>query len=136
MATRGIYVDERAQAIVLAEVATSVFVARGVIVDICDRFQANEGRLLAVGPEPQGLLRGSNGSGLAAMLMHNDLGLFAICAEAGFDEVHLCLHHGEIILRAALQDKAGAERSQVRDAGYIKEDILRKYVGQTGENLF
>ena len=80
---------------------------------------------LALCSRGAGLLRRADRSGFAAVLVDDDLRLFAVGAEAGFDEVHFGLHHGEIVLRAALQDEARAERGEIRDAGDIEEDILR-----------
>ncbi len=54
------HVDESAQAIVLAEIATRGFVARGAVLNLADRVQADESGLLAISPEPQCLLRGAN----------------------------------------------------------------------------
>ena len=48
--TCDIYVDECAQAVVLAEVAARVFVAGGAVSNVGYGFEAYEGCLLAVGP--------------------------------------------------------------------------------------
>jgi hypothetical protein len=45
------------------------------------------------------------------VLVHDNLRLFAVGAEAGLDEINFGLYNRKVVLRAALQDKAGAERS-------------------------
>ena len=117
-------IDEGAQAVVLAEVAARVFVASGAVSNVGYGFESNEGCLLAVRPEPQSFLRCADGSGFAAVFVHDDLGLFAVGAEAGFDEVDFGFDDGEIVLRAALKDEACTERCKVRNAGYVEKDVL------------
>ncbi len=55
-------VDKGAQAIVLAEVASGVFIARGAIANVAHRFQPDKGGPLAVLPQTQGLLCGTDGA--------------------------------------------------------------------------
>jgi hypothetical protein len=52
----GPHVDESAQAVVLAEVTTSRFVAGRAVLDFSDSIEPDERRLLTVAPQPQRLL--------------------------------------------------------------------------------
>ena len=108
MAAGDIDVDEGAQAIILAEVAARGFVARGAVLNLADRVQADESCLLAISPEPQGFLGRANGAGFSTMFVHNDLRLLASSAKTITDEIHFRLHYCEIILRSSLQHKTRA----------------------------
>ncbi len=63
---RGADIDERAQAIVLAEIAARSFVARGAVFDLADSLKPDEGSLLAVAPQTQGLDCSADSAGFAA----------------------------------------------------------------------
>ena len=102
-------VDEGTQAIVLAEVAARVFVARRAIADVRNGFQTDKRGLPFIVSEVMRLLSCANCAGFTAVLMHDNLRLSAVSAEAGLDEVHLRFDHGEIVLRATLEDKARTE---------------------------
>jgi len=69
------------------------------------------------------------------MLVNDDFGLLACRAETAADEIHFRLHDSQIVLRAALQHEARAQRRQVRDARNVEEDILGQHGGETGENF-
>ena len=97
---------------------------------------ADEGRLLAVGPEAQCFLRGADCTGFTAVLVDDDLGHFAVGAEAGFDEIDFGFHHGHVVLRAALEDEARAERGEIGNAGDVEEDVLREHIGEAGKDFF
>ena len=79
---RGADINERTQAIVLAEIAARSLVARGAVFDLADSLQPDEGSLLAVAPQTQGLDRSADSAGFATEFVNNDLGLLAGCAEA------------------------------------------------------
>src|SRR5437879_2646655 len=134
--TSYIDVDEGTQAIVLAEVAARVFVARSAIADVRDGFETNKRGLPSIVPKAVRLLGCADCAGFTAVLMHDNLRLFAVSAEAGLDEVHLGFDHGEIVLRATLKDKARTEGGQIRNTGNVEEDILREHVCEARENLF
>src|SRR5438477_10741361 len=70
------------------------------------------------------------------MLVDNDLGLTARRPEAGANEIHFSLYHGEIILSAALQDESGAERGEIRNAGHVEEDIFGENGRKSRQNFF
>ena len=69
------------------------------------------------------------------MLVDDHLGLFARCPETVTNEIDFGFHHGEIVLRAALQYKSRAKRGQVGNAGNIKEHILWQYCRQTSQDF-
>src|SRR5438270_1153248 len=129
-------VDESAQAIVLAKIAARVFVARCPIANVRDSFEANKRGLASVAPEAVRLLGCSDCAGFAAVFVHYDLRLFAIGSETGLDEINLGFDHGQVVLCAALEDEAAAERGQIRNTGYVEEDVLREHIGETCQNLF
>src|SRR3954471_23048021 len=120
-------VDKRSQAIVLAEVAARIFVARRAVLDFAYSVEADESSLLTITPQTQGLLRGANRTGLPTVLVHNDLRLLARGTEAVADKVHFRLHNCQIVLRASLQYKTGSESCKVGTAGNVEEDILRQH---------
>src|ERR1700730_12867232 len=109
LSTGYVDVDEGTQAIVLAEVAARVFVARCAIANVRDGFEADKCGLASIVPKAVCLLGRANSPGFTAVLMDDNLRLFAVGAEAGLDEVDLRFDHGEIILRSALQNKARTE---------------------------
>src|SRR5580658_3020988 len=118
-------VDKGTQAIVFAEVAAGVFIARGAIANVGHRLQADKRGLLAVLPQAQGLLRGANRTRLATVLVHDNLRHFALGAEARLDEIYFGLYHRQVVLRAALENEARPQRSQIGDAGNVEEYIFR-----------
>src|SRR5580765_4099285 len=99
-------VDERAETVVLAEVAARIFVARGAVFDFADGLQANKSCLLAIAPQPQRFLRSTDRTRFAAMLVDDDLRLFPGGAETVADEIHFGFHYGEVVLRSALEHEA------------------------------
>src|SRR5438128_12310659 len=58
----GAHIDESAQTIVLAEIATGGFVACDAVLYRAHRVQADESGLLAISPEPQRFLGRANGA--------------------------------------------------------------------------
>ncbi len=58
----GANIDERAQTIVLAEIAARAFVARRAVLNLAHGLQPDECCLLAISPQPQRFLRRSNRS--------------------------------------------------------------------------
>src|SRR3981081_2904379 len=128
-------VDEGTQAIVLAEVAARVFVARRSITDVRDGFQTDERAPPPIVPKAGRPLSWANCAGFAAVLMHDNLRLFAVSAEAGLNEVALSFDHSEIVLCAALEDKARTEGGQIRNTGNVEEDVFREHVSEARENL-
>src|SRR5580704_419793 len=133
---RGTDVNEGSQAVVLAEMATGIFVARGAVFDFTDRIESDERGLLAVAPQTQGFLRSTDGARFAAMLVADDLRLLARGPETVADEIDLGFHDREVVLRSSLQNEAGAESGQVGNAGNIEEHVLGKDGGESGEDFF
>src|SRR5260370_27186120 len=109
LSTGYIDVDEGTQAIVLAEIAARVFVARCAIAYVRDGVETNKRGLASVVPKAVRLLGCADCAGFTAVLMHDDLRLFAVGAEAGLDEVDLRFDHCEIVLCTTLEDKARTE---------------------------
>src|ERR1700747_1504380 len=72
LATGYIYVDEGSQAIVLAEVATCIFITRSAITNVCHCVEPDKCRLFAIAPKAQCLLRRSDRSGFTTVLVHYD----------------------------------------------------------------
>ena len=70
------------------------------------------------------------------MLVDDHLGLFARCPETVTNEIDFGFHHGEIVLRAALQNKARSQSREVRNARDIEEYVLRQNCSQPGKNFF
>src|ERR1700733_5698463 len=99
-------VDESSQAVVLAEMATRLFVARRPILDLSHGVESNERSRLTVSPQAERFLCCANCSRFATVLVHDNLRLLAGCPKAVPDEINLGLYHGEIILRPTLQNKA------------------------------
>jgi hypothetical protein len=133
--TGGVHVDERTQAVVLAEVAARVLVARRAVLDIAHRIEPDEGGLAAVAPQTQRLDARPNGARLPAVFVHDDLGRAVRRAETRTDEVHFRLHHRHIVLRSALQYEARSEVGQVRDARDVEEHVLREHRRETRQDL-
>src|ERR1700733_13867207 len=71
-----IHIDKGSQAVVLAEIAASIFVAGGGGADVRDFFEADESGLLSVAPEPQSFLCRADRSRLTAVFMDDDLRFF------------------------------------------------------------
>src|SRR5580658_230042 len=69
------------------------------------------------------------------MFMHDDFGLLAGGAEAVANEVDLRFHHGKVMLRSSLQNEARTEGREIRNAGDIKENILRQHSSKARKNL-
>src|ERR1700753_860729 len=136
MFTVHVHVDKRAQAIVFAEVAARVFVTRSAIADVRDRFQSDEGRLFAIGPEAQGFLRRTNRSGFTTMLVNNDLWFFTVGTEARLNEIDFGLDPSHVVLRPPLQYEARAERGKIRNTGNVEEDVLWEHVCKARKNFF
>src|ERR1017187_6783065 len=132
----GLDVDERAQALVLAEVAAGGFFARGLVIDVRAGVEADERRLPAVVPEAPGFQPRADRAGLATVLVNNDVGLHVLALEARLDKIHLGLHRGQVVLRAALQQEALADGRQVGNLRNVKPDILGQNVAQAGHDLF
>src|ERR1017187_1819273 len=93
----GFNVDEGAQALVLAEITARGLFAGGLVLYVGAGVETDEGADAAVVPEASGLERGANGSGFAAMLVHNHVGGRVLALEARFDEVHLGFHGGQVV---------------------------------------
>src|SRR5579875_2872233 len=117
----GAHVNESAQAIVLAKIASSGFVAGSAVFDFPDRIESDERGPPAVAPQPQRFLRRTNGAGFAAVLMHDNFRLFPSGTETIPDEIDFGLHDGEIILRAALQNEPRAQRSKIGDTRDVQK---------------
>ena len=71
---RGLHVDERAQALILAEVTAGSFLARGLVTDLRDGVHPDEGGHAAVVPQAARFERGTDGAGLAAVLVDDHVG--------------------------------------------------------------
>src|ERR1700722_1998400 len=135
-ACRHIHVDKSSQAVVLAEIAPCIFIAGSAIANVAHRVQPDERGPLAIVPQAQCFLCSPDGSGLATVLVNDNLRYLALGAEARLDEVHLSLYHRQVVLRAALQNKARTQRSQIWNAGYVEKDILRQHICESGQDLF
>src|SRR5205814_2484390 len=121
--------------IVLAEITARGFVARGAVLDLANRVQTDECRLLPVSPQPQRLLSGADRPRFSTVFVHNDFWLLARGPETGANKIHLRLHHCKVILCSALQHKTSAQRGEVRNACYIEKDILREHSRESRQNL-
>ena len=76
----GLDVDERAQALVLAEVAARGFFARASCTEMfAHGVEADERALAAVVPEASGFERRADRAGFAAVLVHDHIGLDVPC---------------------------------------------------------
>src|ERR1035437_5030014 len=132
----GLDVDERAQALVLAEIAAGGLFTRGLVLDVGAGVETDEGADAAVVPEASGFERGADGSGFAAMLVHNHVGRRILALEARFDEIHLRFHGGQVVLRAALQQEARADGGEVGNLRNIQPDVLGQDVAEARHDLF
>src|ERR1051326_7856257 len=92
----GLDVDERAQALVLAEIAARRLIARGLVLNLRAGFETDERALAAVVPQAAGFECGTDPPRLAAMLVDDDLRRVLLAFESRLDEVHLRLHRGEV----------------------------------------
>ena len=129
------HVDEGAQAVILAEIAAGILIARSAIADALDRVEPNKCSLVSILVEAHCLHASSNRAGFAAVLVDDDLGFRLIAAEVRFHEVDFSFHRREILLRAALQDEALAELCQIGNAGNVQKDVLRQHRCEAGEDL-
>ena len=120
VAHRGLDVDKRAQALVLAEVAARRFVARGLVQDLRARVQADKRAHATVVPQPSGFERRANRARLAAVLVHDHFRLHFLTLEARLDEVHLRLHRRQVVLRPALEQEARPDRREVGDLRHVQ----------------
>ena len=84
----------------------------------------------AVVPQAPGFERGADGAGFAAVLVDDDVGLHVLALEARLDEIHLRLHRGQVVLRAALQQEAPADGREVRNLRNVQPDVLGQHVAQ------
>src|SRR5258708_4370931 len=90
----------------------------------------------AVVPQAAGFERSADGAGFAAVLVDDDVGLDLLTLEAALDEIDLALHGGQIVLRAALEQEAGADGGEVGDLRDVQPDVLGQHVAQAGHDLF
>ncbi len=128
-------VDERAHALVLAEVAPRAVVALGLELDALGRVEADEGRLAPLPPQADGFEARADGAGLAAVLVEDDVRLARLALKVVADEVDLCLDGRQVALRAALQHEPPAEPREVGRLGHVEEHVPRQHGGQAGEDF-
>ncbi len=128
-------VDERPEAVVLAETAAGFLPHRRPVLDPAHRVQADEGGPAPLAPEGDGLEGGADGPRLPRVLVDDDLGRFPGPPEALLDEIHLRLDRRQVVLRPPLQDEARAQFRQVGDLGDVEPDVLGEYGRQPGEDL-
>ena len=86
--------------------------------------------LAAVVPEASGFKRRADGAGFAAVLVDDHVGLHVLALEARLDEIHLRLHRGQVVLRAALQQEARADGGKVGNLRNVQPDVLGQHVAQ------
>src|SRR3954451_10523074 len=77
-----VYVNECAQAVILAEIAACLLIACGPILNIPNSIETDEAGLKTVLPEAHGFDSGPDSSGFSAVLVDDDLGPFVGGAEA------------------------------------------------------
>ena len=130
------HVNEGAQAVVLAEIAARVFVARGAVADVLNGIEPDEGGAMTVLVETNGFDRRADCARLAAVFVNDDFRLVPDAVEVRVNEVDFRLHRRQVLLRAALQDEARTQLGEVRNSGDVEEDVLRQNVRQSGEDLF
>ena len=130
------HINERAQAIVLAEIAARIFVAGGAVADVLDRIETDEGSAVAVLVETNGFDASADRARLAAVLMDDDFRLVSDAVEVRVNEVNFRLDRSQVLLRSALQDEARPQLGEVRNSGDVEEDVFRQNVCQSGEDLF
>ncbi len=129
-------VDEGSQALVLAKIAAGRLVTLLTEGDAVDLVHADP-----LGLVPQILVETPDLEGrpdrprLAAMAMHDDLGLHALRLEALLNKIDLRLDRGEVVLSAALQDKARTQLGEVRDLRDVEPDVLWQNVGEPRHDL-
>ena len=92
--------------------------------------------LAAVVPEASGFERRADGAGFAAMLVNDHVGRDFLALEARLDEIDLRFDGGQIVLRAALQQEAAADRGEVGNLRDVQPDVLGQHVAQAGHDLF
>ena len=102
--------------------------------DLLQSVHSDEVAALALYVVLQDVQRRADGSGFAAVRMHEDLRL-SLVEEVAAHEIHLGFDHGEVALRAALQEEAASEVCDVGNSGYIEKNIFRQHRGQSGDDL-
>ncbi len=131
-----LHIDEGTQALVLAEVATGGLFAGGLVLDVGARFEADKAAYPSVVPETAGFERGSDGSGFAAMLVNNDVGLGFLALKARLDEIDLGFDGGEVVLGATLEEEAAADGGEIGDLRDVEPNVLGQHVAETSHDLF
>ena len=116
-------VDERARAVVRAEMAPRGLVVAADVLDVDRGVEADERRVAAPLHDAQRLERRADRPGFAWMRVHVDLGV----RHALLDVVDLRLHAREVVLRAALQHVARAQRRHARNLHDVLPDVLRQH---------
>ncbi len=124
-------VDEGALAVVRAEVADRLFVVLGRVIEVDGRLETDERRRAAALDHAQRLERGAQRAGLAGVGVDEDLG----AGDALLDVVDLRLDRREVVLRAALEHVARAQRGEPRDLHHVLPDVLGQHLGEAGEKL-
>src|SRR5262249_45169860 len=133
---RNLHVDEGAQTFVLTEKTSRVLVSVRVVADLIDLLQPDEARPQSVIPEPDRLNRRAYRARFATVFVHGDARLNVFAFESRFDEIHLRLDGGEVMLRAALQNEVRAERRDVRNLRDVEPDVFRQHGGEARHDLF
>src|SRR5205085_179883 len=129
-------VDERAQALVFAEIAAGFLLARGTELDLLHSIQPDErGDQPLLGDETMRLQRAADRAGFAAMLVYDHLRRDAGAQEARLDEIDLRFDRGQVVLRPALQNKTRAQLADIRNLRDVKPDVLGQHGRQTGHDL-
>ena len=131
LAVEGLGVDERARAVVRAEVAARLLVVDRRVLDVDRLIETDERRLAAAARHAECLERGADRAGLTAVRVEVDLGV----RDALLDVIDLRLERGEVLLRAALEDEHAAELGHARDLDDVLPDVLRQHEREAGEQL-
>jgi hypothetical protein len=109
-----------------------LFVVLGGELDVDRRVEAHEGRVASALHHAQRLEGGADRAGLARVRVHEHLGV----RHALLDVVDLGLDRGEVVLRAALQHEATAQRREARDLHHVLPHVLGQHLGEAREELF
>ena len=133
----GLDVDERAQALVLAEVAAGGFVAGGLVAESSDTAsEPDEGGLPAVVPQPPGFERRADRAGFAAMLVHDDFGRTSLPLNRDSMKSTCAFTAARLYCVPPCSRKRVPMARDVRNLRNVQPDVLRQHVAQAGHDLF
>ena len=125
-------VDERPLAFVGTEVTHRLFVVLGRVLNVDRVIETDERGRAAAPNDAERFERRAQCAGFAGVRVDIHLGVW----NALLDVVDLRFDRGQVVLRAALEHIARAKGREPRDLDHVLPHVLRKDLGETGQELF